>query len=118
MGLPLEGIKVLELAQQIGSPFCTSMMADFGADVINIEPRNSPRLSILSGAHKELTTRIMRIMKETGLQETLVIMGGIIPDEDVPILKEMGVNKVFGPGTDTRTIVDFIKTNVGGRDNS
>ncbi len=43
MGLPLEGIKVLELAQQIGSPFCTSMMADFGADVINIEPRNSPR---------------------------------------------------------------------------
>ena len=67
-------------------------------------------LSILSGAHLELFPKVINEMNERGIdtKEVLLFCGGIIPDEDVEIVKEMGFNGVFGPGSDTRDIIDFI----------
>jgi len=69
-------------------------------------------LSILSGAHLALFPRIMELLKQRGLDDVLVFAGGIIPKEDVPHLKEIGIAEVFGPGTRTETLVKFIQKNV------
>lgn len=69
-------------------------------------------LSILSGAHTVLFPRIVKLMQERGVRDVLVVAGGIVPEEDVVGLKEMGICEVFGPGTTTQQIVDFIRTNV------
>ena len=66
-------------------------------------------LSVLSGAHRTLFKRVRDLMDENGLGDVALIGGGIIPDQDVGELKKMGVREVFGPGTDTRRIVAFIK---------
>ena len=66
-------------------------------------------LSILSGAHMSLFQRVRNLMDEQGLKDVPLIGGGIIPDEDIDKLKAIGVGAVFGPGTDTRDIVGFIK---------
>ena len=73
------------------------------------EDVNAIALSILSGAHRELFPRIFELLREHGMNEVLVIAGGIIPDEDIPFLKELGVRAVFGPGTPTSEIVEFIR---------
>ncbi len=73
-------------------------------------------LSILSGAHMALFPRIMKLLKEKGLDDVLVVAGGIIPDEDVPALKEMGIRGIFGPGTSTQDIVQFIRKEMGERE--
>ncbi len=65
-------------------------------------------LSTLSGAHMTLFPRIMKLLRERGLDDVLVVAGGIIPDEDIPALKGMGIAQVFGPGTSTAEIVEFI----------
>jgi len=67
-------------------------------------------LSILSGAHLELFPKLINEMNDRGIntKEVLLFCGGIIPDEDVEMVKEMGFNGVFGPGSDTRDIIDFI----------
>ncbi len=65
-------------------------------------------LSILSGAHMTLFPRILKLLQEKGLGDILVLAGGIIPDEDLPALKEMGIAGVFGPGTSTQEIVESI----------
>ena len=69
-------------------------------------------LSILSGAHLTLFPRIMELLKQKGLDDVLVFAGGIILKEDVPRLKEIGIVKVFGPGTRTETLVKFVQENV------
>ncbi len=69
-------------------------------------------LSILSGAHMTLFKDIMNLLKEKGMEDVLVVAGGIIPEDDVPRLKEIGIAEVFGPGTPTDTIVEFIEKNV------
>lgn len=72
-------------------------------------------LSILSGAHLELTPMVIEELRKRGLEpnrDVLVLVGGIVPEEDVPKLKEMGVAKVFGPGTPLSEIIDFIKAEV------
>ncbi|MGQ9459814.1 MAG: cobalamin B12-binding domain-containing protein [Candidatus Bathyarchaeaceae archaeon] len=69
-------------------------------------------LSILSGAHLALFPRIMELLKQKGLDDVLVFAGGIIPKEDVPHLKEIGIAGVFGPGTTTETLVKFIQENI------
>jgi len=69
-------------------------------------------LSILSGAHLALFPRIMELLKQKGLDDVLVFAGGIIPKEDVPHLKEIGIVEVFGPGTRTETLVKFVQENV------
>lgn len=66
-------------------------------------------LSILSGAHMSLFKRVRDMMNERGLDEVPLIGGGIIPDEDIDKLKALGVGAVFGPGTDTRDIVAYIR---------
>jgi len=69
-------------------------------------------LSILSGAHLVLFPRITELMKQKGLDDVLVFAGGIIPKEDVPGLKKIGIAEVFGPGTRTDTLVKFVLHNV------
>ena len=72
-------------------------------------------LSILSGAHMHICPRIMALLAEHGLQNVLVVVGGIIPDVDVPKLQEMGVRGIFLPGTPMQEIVDFIRKHARSR---
>lgn len=72
-------------------------------------------ISLLSGAHGTLIPRIMEGLRAEGVEGVLVLAGGIIPDEDVPGLKACGVAEVFGPGSDTDAIVEFIRQHVGAR---
>jgi len=69
-------------------------------------------LSVLSGAHMTLFPKVIKLLKERGMDDVLVIGGGIIPDEDVPALKDTGISEVFGPGTPIDTIVKYIQENV------
>jgi len=69
-------------------------------------------LSILSGAHMTLVPRICALLREKGLEDVLVCAGGIIPDDDLPALREAGVAAVFGPGTTIGEVADFIRANV------
>ena len=66
-------------------------------------------MSILSGAHMTLFPRVMDLLQENGMDDVLLVAGGIIPNEDVPALQELGVQGVFGPGTRTDEIVAFIR---------
>ena len=72
-------------------------------------------LSILSGAHTELFPIIMEQLKQKGMGDILVIAGGIIPKEDIPALQKMGIMAVFGPGTATGEIADFINKSIAKR---
>jgi len=67
-------------------------------------------LSILSGAHMELFPLIVEGLKQKGLNHVLIVAGGIIPEEDVPVLKKLGIEAIFRPGAMTQDIADFIKT--------
>ena len=67
-------------------------------------------LSILSGAHNHICSRLMQLLKEKGLDDVLVVVGGIVPDSDVPMLNEIGVRGVFQPGTPMQTISEFIES--------
>jgi methylmalonyl-CoA mutase C-terminal domain/subunit len=69
-------------------------------------------LSILSGAHNQIFPEIMRLLKEQGVEDTLVFAGGIIPDEDIPGLQAMGIKAVFQPGTNTDDVVALIRKEV------
>ena len=66
-------------------------------------------LSILSGAHNYVCPRVMELLREQGLDDVLVVVGGIIPDADLPGLKEIGINGVFQPGTPMQDIVTYIR---------
>ena len=68
-------------------------------------------LSCLSGAHKYLFPRVVELLKEKRMEDVLVIGGGIIPEEDIPFLKEKGVTEIFGPGTLIKKIADYIRQN-------
>ncbi len=70
-------------------------------------------LSILSGAHPTLVPRIMELVHQNQLDDMLVLLGGIIPDDDIENMLKAGVARVFGPGTDTQAIVEFIRERVG-----
>ena len=70
-------------------------------------------LSVLSGAHMTLFARVVELLGERGADDVVVFGGGIIPDEDIPRLTEMGVAKVFTPGATTQDIVGWVKANVG-----
>jgi methylmalonyl-CoA mutase, C-terminal domain len=69
-------------------------------------------MSILSGAHNHLFPRVMELLREKGVDDVLVIGGGVIPDEDIPGLKAAGIAGVFTPGTPTTVTIDFIKANL------
>jgi methylmalonyl-CoA mutase, C-terminal domain len=69
-------------------------------------------LSSLSGAHNHLFPRIMEGLRKRNMDDILVLGGGIIPQDDIPALKTAGIREIFGPGTDTRTIIDFVRAHL------
>lgn len=110
-----------------GAKVVARALRDAGMEVIYTGLRQSPALiaeaalqedvdviglSILSGAHLTLLPKVMEQLKANQVDDILVIVGGIIPEEDVEPLKQIGVNAVFGPGTSTEDIVTFIQKNV------
>ena len=76
------------------------------------EDVNVVAMSILSGAHGHLFPKVVDLVRGNGMADTLIIGGGVIPDADIPALKEAGVAEVFTPGTPTSDVVNFIKENV------
>ena len=113
-----------------GAKVVARALRDAGMEVIYTGLRQTPEmivetalqedvdvlgLSILSGAHMTLFPKIMQLLRDNGLDDVLVVAGGIIPDDDVPLLQEMGIRAVFGPGTPMKEIIDFIRENVKGR---
>jgi methylmalonyl-CoA mutase C-terminal domain/subunit len=110
-----------------GIKVIANALMDAGMEVVYSGLRQSPEqivetaiqedvdviaLSILSGAHDFLFPRIMALLKEKNVDDVLVIGGGIIPDEDIPSLKKIGIAEIFGPGTYTGDIVDYIENNL------
>ena len=73
-------------------------------------------LSILSGAHLTLLPKITRLLREQGMGDVLVTAGGIIPDEDIPVLKAAGVSAVFGPGTPIGEVAEYLRAHVTPRE--
>jgi methylmalonyl-CoA mutase C-terminal domain/subunit len=71
-------------------------------------------LSILSGAHLELFPRVVAALKDRGMspEDVLLLAGGIIPDDDIPALKALGFKAIYGPGSDTREMIEFVRSNV------
>ena len=113
-----------------GAKIIARTLRDAGMEVIYTGIRQTPEmivesalqedvdvigLSILSGAHMELLTRIMQLLKDKDLEDVVVVAGGIIPEDDRPALEEMGVKAVFGPGTPTTEISGFIREAVAAR---
>ncbi|MGE0448655.1 MAG: cobalamin B12-binding domain-containing protein [Vicinamibacterales bacterium] len=110
-----------------GAKVIARALRDAGMEVIYTGLRQTPEqivtaalqedadvigLSILSGAHNHIAPRLMALLREQGLDDVLVLIGGIIPDVDVPKLKAMGIKGVFPPGTPMHEIVSFINENV------
>ena len=109
-----------------GAKVIARALRDAGMEVIYTGLRQTPEqivsaalqedadvigLSILSGAHNHIVPRLMDLLREKGLDDVLVIIGGIIPDLDVPRLKAVGVKGIFLPGTPMQHAVDFINAN-------
>jgi methylmalonyl-CoA mutase, C-terminal domain len=83
------------------------------AETVLQEDADAVGLSILSGAHMTLVPRVVSLLKEQGADDVIVTVGGTIPADDIPELKELGVAAVFTPGSSTQEIVDFIRSSVG-----
>ena len=69
-------------------------------------------MSILSGAHMAIFPKVMELLRENGVEDVLVMAGGILPDEDIPAIEAMGIKGNFGPGTSMATIIDFVRDNI------
>ena len=69
-------------------------------------------MSLLSGAHNTLFPKVVELLKEKGLGDRLVVGGGVIPESDIPFLKEKGIKEIFKPGSKTEELINFIKENV------
>ena len=113
-----------------GARVIARALRDAGMEVIYMGLRQTPEqivnaalqedadvigLSILSGAHMHICPRIMTLLGEQGLRDVLVVVGGIIPDVDIPTLREIGVRGIFLPGTPMRDVVDFVRANARSR---
>jgi len=83
------------------------------AETVIQEDAHAVGLSILSGAHMTLVPRVVRLLKDQGADDVVVTVGGTIPQDDIPELKELGVAAVFTPGSSTQEIIDFIRSAVG-----
>lgn len=110
-----------------GAKVVARALRDAGMEVIYTGLRQTPEmiaeaalqedvdvvgLSILSGAHMALAPRVLELLKENGQEKVKVFIGGIIPDEDLPRLKEMGVTGVYGPGASTEIIIREVKESI------
>lgn len=108
-----------------GAKFIARALRDEGYEVIYTGIRQSPEaivqtaiqedvdfvgLSLLSGAHNELFPRVVDLLAANGAEDIIVLGGGIIPEEDIPSLKDKGVAAIFGPGTTTKQIVEFLES--------
>ena len=82
-------------------------------DTVVQEDADAVGLSVLSGAHMTLFTRLAELMRERGVDDVVVFGGGIIPDEDLPELERLGVARIFTPGATTTEIVDWVRDHVG-----
>jgi methylmalonyl-CoA mutase C-terminal domain/subunit len=113
-----------------GAKVIARALRDAGMEVIYTGLRQTPEmiaaaalqedadvigLSILSGAHNHIAPRLMQLLNAKGLDDVLVVIGGIIPDVDIPKLKEIGVKGIFLPGTPMQEIIEFINTNARAR---
>jgi methylmalonyl-CoA mutase, C-terminal domain len=113
-----------------GAKVIARALRDAGMEVIYTGLRQTPEqivgaalqedadvigLSILSGAHMHICPRVMQLLTEKGLSDVLVVIGGIIPDVDVPKLNAIGINGIFLPGSPMQDIVDYITRNVRSR---
>lgn len=111
-----------------GAKIIARALRDAGMEVIYTGIRQTPEmiaeaavqedvdvvgLSILSGAHMELLPLVMESLRKRGKGDALVVVGGIIPEDDFAALKDAGVQGVFGPGASTQTIIDYIRKAVG-----
>ncbi len=107
-----------------GAKVIAAALRDAGMEVIYTGLRKTPEMvveaalqedvdaigiSLLSGAHMTVFPRVLQLMKDKGLSDVLLVGGGIIPDQDIKTLKEMGVGELFTPGASTIDIVDYIK---------
>ena len=114
-----------------GAKIIARVLRDAGMEVVYTGIRQTPEmiaeaalqegvdvigLSILSGAHMELFPLVFQGLRSRGMGDVVVVAGGIIPDQDRPALKEMGVKAVFGPGTPTSEIVDLVREAVAQQD--
>jgi methylmalonyl-CoA mutase C-terminal domain/subunit len=114
-----------------GAKVIARALRDAGMEVIYTGLRQTPEMiaaaalqedvdavgvSILSGAHNTLCPRIVQLLRNEGLNDCLVLVGGIVPQEDIPKLKQDGVAEVFLPGTSTEDIVKFLRENVKPRE--
>ena len=110
-----------------GAKVVARALRDAGMEVIYTGLRQTPEqiaaaaiqedvdvvaMSILSGAHNHLLPRVVELLKEKGADDILVVGGGVIPDDDIPFLKEKGVAEIFTPGTPTSVTIEFIKNNL------
>jgi methylmalonyl-CoA mutase C-terminal domain/subunit len=110
-----------------GVKVVASALMDAGMEVVYTGLRQTPSqiveaavqedvdviaMSILSGAHDYLFPKVMELLREKGITDMLVLGGGIIPDEDIAPMKAAGIAEIFGPGTTTTEIIDYIKANV------
>ena len=113
-----------------GAKVIARALRDAGMEVIYTGLRQTPEqivtaalqedadvigLSILSGAHMHICPRIIELLKEKGLPDVLVVVGGIIPDNDIPKLNAMGIKGIFQPGTPMQDIVEFIERHASTR---
>lgn len=81
-------------------------------EAADAEDVNVVALSLLSGAHNTLFPEVVEALRAKGMSDVLVVGGGVIPESDIPGLKEAGVKAIFTPGTPTKEVIDFIKENV------
>jgi methylmalonyl-CoA mutase C-terminal domain/subunit len=110
-----------------GAKIVARALRDAGMEVIYTGLRQTPEqiaetalqedvdvigLSILSGAHKTLFPRIMKLLKDQDMTDVMVFAGGIIPEEDIAELKKLGIKEIFGPGTTTETIIHYVFDNL------
>ncbi len=110
-----------------GAKVVARALRDAGMEVIYTGLRQTPEqivaagiqedvdvvaMSILSGAHNHLFPKVVRLLRDEGADDILVIGGGVIPDDDIPGLKDSGIEAIFTPGTATTDIVDYIKNNL------
>ncbi len=110
-----------------GAKVIARALRDAGMEVIYTGIRQTPEMiveaaiqedvdailmSILSGAHMTLFPKVMELLKQNNVDDILVAAGGILPDEDLPAIKEMGIKGCFGPGTSMEEIISFVRSNV------
>lgn len=110
-----------------GAKVIARALRDAGMEVIYTGLRQTPEqivnaavqedvdvvaMSILSGAHNTLLPKVVELFKAENVDDVLVIGGGVIPDEDIPFLKEKGIAEIFTPGTPTSTTIEFIRENI------